>query len=54
VAPKANTGKVDDSLPVFAKAYRLYPKFRELPPRLAKVGLLPDDPKVIARIVAAK
>ncbi|MGE5413508.1 MAG: DUF1028 domain-containing protein [Syntrophomonadaceae bacterium] len=50
----ANTGKVDDSLPIFAKAYRLYPKFRELPPRLAKVGLLPDDPKVIARIVAAK
>ena len=50
----ANTGKVDDSLPVFAKAYRLYPKFRELPPRLAKVGLLPEDPKVIARIVAAK
>ena len=50
----ANTGKVDDSLPVFAKAYRLYPKFRELPPRLAKVGLLPDDAKVIARIVAAK
>ena len=50
----ANTGKVDDSLPIFAKAYALYPKFRELPPRLAKVGLLPDDPKVIARIVAAK
>ncbi|HKD17935.1 MAG TPA: DUF1028 domain-containing protein [Thermoanaerobaculia bacterium] len=50
----ANMGKVDDSLPIFAKAYRLYPKFRELPPRLAKVGLLPDDPKVIARIVAAK
>jgi uncharacterized Ntn-hydrolase superfamily protein len=50
----ANTGKVDDSLPIFAKAYRLYPKFRELPPRLAKVGLLPDDPKVIAKIVAAK
>jgi uncharacterized Ntn-hydrolase superfamily protein len=49
-----NTGKVDESLPVFAKAYRLYPKFRELPPRLAKVGLLPDDPKVIARVVAAK
>ena len=50
----ANTGKVDDSLPVFAKAYRLYPKFRELPPRLSKVGLLPDDPRVIERIVAAK
>jgi uncharacterized Ntn-hydrolase superfamily protein len=50
----ANTGKVDESLPVFAKAYRLYPKFRELPPRLSKVGLLPADPKVIARIVEAK
>jgi uncharacterized Ntn-hydrolase superfamily protein len=50
----ANTGKVDDSLPVFAKAYRLYPKFRELVPRLSKVGLLPDDPKVIAKIVGAK
>ncbi len=50
----ASSGKVDDSLPVFAKAYRLYPKFRELVPRLAKVGLLPDDPRVIARIVAAK
>ena len=50
----ANTGKVDESLAVFAKAYRLYPKFRELPPRLAKVGLLPADQKVIARIVEAK
>jgi len=50
----ANTGKVDDSLPVFAKSYRLYPKFRELVPRLAKVGLLPDDPKIVAKIVEAK
>ena len=50
----ANTGKVDDSLTVFAKAYRLYPKFRQLPPRLSKVGLLPADPKVIERIVEAK
>ena len=50
----ANTGKVDESLPIFARAFRMYPKFRELVPRLSKVGLLPDDPKVIARIVAAK
>jgi uncharacterized Ntn-hydrolase superfamily protein len=50
----ANTGKVDDSLPIFAKAFRMYPKFRELVPRLAKVGLLPNDPKVIEKIVAAK
>jgi len=50
----ANSGRVDDSLPVFARAYRGYPKFRELVPRLAKVGLLPADEKVIAKIVAAK
>ena len=50
----ANTGKVDDSPPVFAKAYRLDPILRKLPPRLSKVGLLPEDPKVIERIVAAK
>jgi hypothetical protein len=49
-----NVGRVDESLPVFAKAYRLYPKWCEMAPRLSKVGLLPDDPKVIARIVAAK
>jgi uncharacterized Ntn-hydrolase superfamily protein len=49
-----NVGRVDESLAVFAKAYRLDPQFRKLPPRLAKVGLLPDDPKVIERIVAAK
>ncbi|HEX4440427.1 MAG TPA: DUF1028 domain-containing protein [Thermoanaerobaculia bacterium] len=50
----ANSGRVDESLPVFAKAFRGYPKFRELVPRLSKVGLLPADEKVIAKIVAAK
>jgi uncharacterized Ntn-hydrolase superfamily protein len=49
-----NAGRADESLPVFAKAYRLYPRWREMAVRLSKVGLLPDDPKVIARIVAAK
>jgi uncharacterized Ntn-hydrolase superfamily protein len=49
-----NMGRVDEALPVFAKAYRLHPKWRDLTPRLPKAGLLPDDPKLIARIVAAK
>jgi uncharacterized Ntn-hydrolase superfamily protein len=49
-----NMGRVDESLPLFAKAYRLHPKWRDLTPRLPKAGLLPDDPKLIARIVAAK
>ncbi len=49
-----NMGRVDEALPVFAKAYRLHPKWRDVTPRLSKVGLLPDDAKLIARIVAAK
>ena len=49
-----NMGRVEESLPVFAKAFRLHPKWRDLTPRLPKAGLLPDDPKLIARIVAAK
>ena len=49
-----NMGRVDESLPIFAKAFRLHPKWRDLTPRLPKAGLLPDDPKLIARIVAAK
>jgi uncharacterized Ntn-hydrolase superfamily protein len=49
-----NMGKVDESLPLFAKAFRLHPKWRDLTPRLPKSGLLPDDPKLIARIVAVK
>jgi len=49
-----NMGRVDEALPVFAKAFRLHPKWRDLTPRLPKAGLLPDDPKLIARIVAVK
>jgi uncharacterized Ntn-hydrolase superfamily protein len=49
-----NMGRVDESLPIFAKAFRLHPKWRDLTPRLPGAGLLPDDPKLIARIVAAK
>lgn len=46
-------GKVDDALPVFAKAFAIDPSWRELTPRLPKSGLLPDDPKLIQRIVGA-
>jgi len=49
-----NMGRADEALPVFAKAFRLHPKWRDLTPRLPKAGLLPDDPKLIARIVAVK
>jgi len=48
-----NMQRVDESLPIFAKAFKLEPSWRELTTRLPHSGLLPDDPKLIERIVAA-
>jgi uncharacterized Ntn-hydrolase superfamily protein len=48
-----NMQRVDESLPIFAKAFKLEPSWRELTPRLPHSGLLPDDAKLIERIVAA-
>jgi len=48
-----NMQRVDESLPIFAKAFKLEPSWRELTPRLPHSGLLPDDTKLIERIVAA-
>ncbi|RMF15994.1 MAG: DUF1028 domain-containing protein [Alphaproteobacteria bacterium] len=50
----AANGRVDEALPLFAKAYAMWPKWRELVVRLPKSGLLPNDPALIARIVSAK
>ncbi len=47
-------GKVEESLPLFKKAFALQPSWRELTPRLPKSGLLPDNPKLIERIVQLK
>lgn len=47
-----NMGRVDESLPLFRKAFSIQPGWRELTPRLPKSGLLPDDAKVIRQIVA--
>lgn len=52
-ATLAANGRVDEALPLFAKAYAMWPKWRMLVPRLPQSGLLPDDPDLIARIVAA-
>jgi len=49
----ASVGRVDESLPLFAEAYRLRPEWRELVPRLPAARLLPDDPRMLERIVAA-
>jgi len=46
--------RVDEALPLFARAFRMEPSWRELTPRLSKAGLLPDDPALIKRIVGSK
>ncbi len=49
-----NMKRVDEALPLFGRAFQIEPGWRELTPRLPKSGLLPDDPKLIERIVAAR
>jgi uncharacterized Ntn-hydrolase superfamily protein len=49
-----NMQRLDEALPVFARAFSLEPSWRELTPRLRRAGLLPDDAKVIERFVGAR
>ena len=47
-----NMGRVDESLPLFRKVFAMDRNWITLTPRLPKSGLLPDDPKIIQKIVA--
>jgi uncharacterized Ntn-hydrolase superfamily protein len=47
-----NMGRVDESLPLFRKVFSMDRNWLELTPRLPHSGLLPDDPKIMERIVA--
>jgi uncharacterized Ntn-hydrolase superfamily protein len=47
-----NMGRVDDSLPLFRRVFAMDRNWVTLTPRLPKSGLLPDDPKIINRIVS--
>jgi uncharacterized Ntn-hydrolase superfamily protein len=47
----ANTGRVEESLPLFRRAFAQDRNWAELVRRLPKAGQLPDDPKVIDRIL---
>jgi uncharacterized Ntn-hydrolase superfamily protein len=51
-ATLAGAGRVDESLPLFEKAFSMWPRWRELVTRLPASGLLPDDPELIAKILA--
>ncbi|MCU1305836.1 MAG: hypothetical protein JWN45_531 [Acidobacteriaceae bacterium] len=46
-----NMNRLDESLPLFQKAFKIEPGWKTLTPRLPHSGLLPDDAKVIQRIV---
>ena len=45
-------GRVDDALPLFRTAFQLHPDWVVMVPRVQKSGLLPNDQKVIDRILA--
>lgn len=46
-----NMKRVDESLPLFRRVFRADRNWMTLTPRLASVGLLPDDPQIVARIL---
>ena len=48
-----NMNRVEEALPLFRRVFAADPNWRTLTPRLVKSGLLPADPKLIERIVAA-
>jgi len=50
----AGAGHVDEALPLFARAFDMWPRWRELVARLPASDLLPEDPDLIARILGAE
>jgi len=47
-----NMGRVDESLPLFRKVFTMDRNWLTLTPRLPKSGLLPEDPKIMEKILA--
>jgi uncharacterized Ntn-hydrolase superfamily protein len=48
-----NVGKVDEAVPLLQKTYKMDPRWKELLKRLPKSGLLPEDPKLMNRLLGA-
>ena len=48
-----NMKRVDDSLPLFRKAFALDPNWKTLTPRLPGVGLLPVEKAILDKILSA-
>src|SRR4029453_13298839 len=47
-----NMGRVDESLPLFRKVFAMDKNWATLTPRLPASGLMPNDPKLIERIIS--
>ncbi len=47
----ASAGKTEEAIPFLARAYAVHPAWAELMPRLARAGLLPNDPALQERLV---
>jgi predicted Zn-dependent protease len=47
-----NMNRLDDALPLFRRVFAADRNWVTLTPRLAKVGLIPDDQALITRIVS--
>jgi len=50
----ASVGREADAAPIFRRVFAREPFWADLVPRLPAAGLLPDDPALIARIVALR
>lgn len=48
-----NMNRVDEAVPLFQKTFKMDPRWRELLTRLPKAGLLPEDPKLMARLTGS-
>ena len=53
-ATLAGTGNLDEALPLFKRAFEMWPDWRTLVPRLPASGLLPDDQELIDRILGVQ
>jgi uncharacterized Ntn-hydrolase superfamily protein len=49
-----NMKRVDESLPLFARAFGMQPSLRDLVPRLPRAGLLPGDANLMSRIKSVR
>jgi uncharacterized Ntn-hydrolase superfamily protein len=50
----AGAGEVAEALPLFEKAFAMWPQWRELVPRLPASGLLPNDSALLAEILGTR